>query len=126
MLPDLDAAKPRQRLAESTASSSSSSLARITPQQEIAINNLGIPGIDFQPTEERHYPMGRVAAHVLGGVDVDEHGVAGVEKWFDKRLMTRSLRRCACRSMCGCRRVVRDELQAAIDEFQADRRRRGS
>ncbi len=61
---------------------------RITPQQEIEINNLGIPGIDFLPTEERHYPMGHVASHVLGGVDVDEHGVAGVEKWFDKRLMT--------------------------------------
>ncbi len=67
------------------------------------MNNLGIPGLDFLPGEERHYPMGRVAAHVLGGVDIDEHGVAGVEKWFNKRLMAAIPRRCACRSMCAFR-----------------------
>ncbi len=32
--------------------------------------------------------MGRTAAQVLGGVDVDEHGVAGVENYFDKRLLS--------------------------------------
>ena len=32
--------------------------------------------------------MGHLAAQVLGGVDVDEHGVAGVEKSFDQRLRT--------------------------------------
>ena len=39
----------------------------ITPRQQLAINNLGIPGIYFQPTERRRYPQGRVAAQVLGG-----------------------------------------------------------
>ena len=62
-------------------------LARqLTPRQELKINDLGIPGIYFEPTERRHYPLGRVAAQVLGGVDVDGHGVAGVEHFFDKRL----------------------------------------
>ncbi len=118
VLPDLDAAVVRQRLSE-TDKQFVFLDRRITPQQEIAINNLGIPGIDFLPTEERHYPMGRVAAHVLGGVDVDEHGVAGVEKWFDKRLMTDNspLRLSLDVRVQG---VVRDELQAAIDEFHAE------
>ena len=61
---------------------------QITPREQLAINSLGIPGIDFRPTEQRHYPMGRTAAQVLGGTDVDEHGVAGVEKHFDQRLFT--------------------------------------
>ena len=62
-------------------------LARqITPREQLAINALGIPGIYFQPTERRRYPLGRVAAQVLGGVDVDGHGVAGVERFFDQRL----------------------------------------
>lgn len=87
VLPDLDETEARQRLVETNKEFVFLD-RRITPQQEIEVNNLGIPGIDFLPTEERHYPMGPVAAHVLGGVDVDEHGVAGVEKWFDKRLMT--------------------------------------
>ena len=83
---------------------------QITPREELAINALGIPGIDFQPTEERHYPMGRVAAQVLGGVDVDEHGVAGVERFFDKRLFADQLAaeavdRCA-RAGGGARRAV--------------------
>ncbi|MBV8914668.1 MAG: hypothetical protein JOZ05_16710 [Acetobacteraceae bacterium] len=62
-------------------------LARgISPREELDINRLGIPGVYFQPTERRRYPQGRVAAQVLGGVDVDAKGVAGVEKYFDQRL----------------------------------------
>ena len=70
------------------------------------------------PTEERHYPMGRVAAQVLGGVDVDEHGVAGVEKSFDQRLCSD---RTPLRLSLDVRvqAVVRDELSKAMDEFQA-------
>ncbi len=118
VLPDIDTTLVVQRL--SAAGKDFVFLdRRITPQQEIEINNLGIPGLDFQPTEERHYPMGRVAAHVLGGVDIDEHGVAGVEKWFNKRLMTDSD---PLRLSIDVRvqAVVREELQSAIDEFKAE------
>src|SRR5579875_1611824 len=59
---------------------------QVTPREQLAINALGIPGVYFEPTEERRYPQGRIAAQVLGGVDVDGHGIAGVEKWFNKRL----------------------------------------
>ena len=91
---------------------------QITPREEMAINALGIPGIDFQPSEERHYPMGNLAAQVLGGVDVDEHGVAGVEKYFDERLRTDAspLRLSLDIRVEG---VVREELLKAMDEFQA-------
>jgi cell division protein FtsI (penicillin-binding protein 3) len=91
---------------------------QITPREELKINALGIPGIDFRPTEERHYPMGRVAAQVLGGVDVDEHGVAGVEKFFDKRLFAdhSPLKLSIDARIEG---VVRDELSKSMDEFQA-------
>ncbi|HSU07293.1 MAG TPA: penicillin-binding protein 2 [Acetobacteraceae bacterium] len=117
VLPTLDQAQVRQRLSE-TGKQFVFIDRRITPQQQIEINNLGIPGIDFEPTEERHYPMGRVAAHVLGGVDVDEHGVAGVEKWFDKRLMSdsRPLRLSIDVRVQG---VVREELITAMDTFEA-------
>ena len=91
---------------------------QITPREELAINSLGIPGIDFRPTEERHYPMGRTAAQVLGGIDVDEHGVAGVERSFDQRLFADST---PLRLSIDVRvqAVVRDELSKAMDEFQA-------
>jgi cell division protein FtsI (penicillin-binding protein 3) len=118
IVPDLDVPTVVRRLSEE--SKEFVFLARrITPQQEIEINNLGIPGIDFEPTEERHYPMGRVAAQVLGGVDIDEHGIAGVEKWFDKRLMSDPD---PLRLSLDVRvqAVVRDALQSAVEEFKAE------
>ncbi len=91
---------------------------RITPREEAAVNALGIPGIYFQPSERRFYPLGRMAAQVLGGVDVDEHGVAGIEKYFDKRLMDNPA---PLRLSLDVRvqAIVHDELQAAMDEFKA-------
>lgn len=94
-------------------------LARqITPRQELAINDLGIPGISFQSTEKRRYPLGRVAAQVLGGVDVDGHGIAGVERSFDARLREGGA---PLRLSLDVRvqAVVRDELLHAMEEFHA-------
>ncbi len=117
VLPDVDEDVVRARLSESTKQFVFLA-RRITPQQEVAVNNLGIPGLDFLPGEERHYPMGRVAAHVLGGVDIDEHGVAGVEKWFDKRLTTDAT---TLRLSLDVRvqAVMREELAASIEQFKA-------
>src|SRR5262249_12590364 len=55
---------------------------------------------------------------VLGGVDVDEHGVAGVEKYFDKRLFSdhSPLKLSIDARIEG---VVRDELSKSMQEFQA-------
>ncbi len=94
-------------------------LARgISPREQMAVNNLGIPGIYFQPTERRRYPQGRVAAHVVGGVDVDAKGVAGVERFFDQRLREDPT---PLRLSLDVRvqAVVRDELARSMAEFQA-------
>jgi cell division protein FtsI (penicillin-binding protein 3) len=117
VLPRMDLDMAIQRLSESTKQFVYLE-RQITPREEIAINALGIPGIDFQPSEERHYPMGNLGAQVLGGVDVDEHGVAGVEKYFDQRLGTdpTPLRLSIDIRVEG---VVREELLKAMDEFQA-------
>lgn len=56
---------------------------QITPRQKEIVHNLGLPGIGFRNETRRVYPMGRLAAHVLGYVDVDSHGLAGIEKFLD-------------------------------------------
>jgi cell division protein FtsI (penicillin-binding protein 3) len=91
---------------------------QITPDEEARINNLGIPSVDFRQTQQRHYPLGRVAAHVIGGVDIDENGVAGVELAFDKRIRESGepLRLSIDNRIEA---VVREELLAAKDEFGA-------
>jgi cell division protein FtsI (penicillin-binding protein 3) len=58
---------------------------QITPRQKEIIHRLGIPGVGFRKETRRVYPMGRLAAHVLGYVDVDSHGLAGIEKYLDDR-----------------------------------------
>jgi len=94
-------------------------LARnISPREQLEVNNLGIPGIYFQDTERRRYPQGRVAAHAIGNVDVDAHGVAGVERAFDARLHDdpTPLRLSLDVRVQG---VMRDELMKSLTEFHA-------
>src|SRR5271166_2003075 len=90
----------------------------ITPREEQAVNNLGIPGVDFRPTQHRQYPLGRTAAQVLGGVDVEQNGFAGVEKYFDERLRTNPepLRLSLDLQVQA---AVREELIAAMRTFLA-------
>ncbi len=117
VLPSLDEAVVRARLADSNKQFVY--LARqISPREQLAINAMGVPGISFQATERRRYPLGRLAAHVLGGVDTDGHGVAGVERQFDARLQDGSG---PLRLSLDVRveAVVRDELLKAMTEFQA-------
>ena len=116
VLPSLDLATVKARL---HTEKQFAWIARgITPRQQLAINNLGIPGIYFQATERRRYPQGRVAAQVLGGVDVDAKGVAGVERHFEQRLREdpEPLR---LSIDVRVQAVVRDELSRSMDEFHA-------
>jgi len=91
---------------------------QITPDEEARINNLGIPSVDFRQTQQRNYPLGRVAAHVIGGVDIDQNGVAGVELAFDKRLRD-SGDPLKLSIDIRIENVVREELLAAKEEFGA-------
>jgi len=62
--------------------------------------------------------MGRAASQVLGGVDVDGQGVAGIERFFNRRLMEDSS---PLRLSLDVRvqAVVRDELVKAMADFNA-------
>jgi cell division protein FtsI (penicillin-binding protein 3) len=116
VLPGLDEATILQRL---SSEKQFVYLARhITPREQLRINRLGIPGVYFEATERRRYPLGRVAAQVLGGVDVDGHGVAGVERFFEQRLHEEAE---PLRLSIDVRvqAVVRDELSKAMAEFGA-------
>jgi len=55
----------------------------LTPAQRDAIFNLGLPGLGFLPENQRFYPGGPVASHIVGAVNVDNQGIAGIEKYID-------------------------------------------
>ncbi|MDP2698633.1 penicillin-binding protein 2 [Thalassospira sp.] len=58
----------------------------LTPEQQYEVNALGIPGLNFQREERRVYPQGRLFAHALGFTDIDNNGIAGIERKFDNEL----------------------------------------
>lgn len=58
----------------------------LTPKEQYQANMLGIPGLYFQDEHARVYPQGELLAHVLGFVGVDNEGLAGLEKHFNREL----------------------------------------
>ncbi len=81
VLPDLDPARLRQRL---SGEGGFAWVAReLTPQVRTEIMRAGIPGLDFLTETRRFYPGFNQAAHVLGAVNVDNAGVAGIETHID-------------------------------------------
>lgn len=59
---------------------------KLTPRQVVAVNALGEPALEFHRAEERIYPHGRLASHVLGRVNSDGKGSMGIESHFEDRL----------------------------------------
>jgi cell division protein FtsI (penicillin-binding protein 3) len=58
----------------------------LTPEEQEKLIWEGIPGVGFYDDYTRIYPHGSLFSHVLGWADVDGHGVAGVERFFDTNL----------------------------------------
>ncbi|MGY4357041.1 hypothetical protein ACVW0J_003534 [Bradyrhizobium sp. i1.7.7] len=82
-VPDLDEAEVRERL---SARKGFVWLKReITPKQQQDIHKLGIPGIGFLRENKRVYPTGNEVAHLIGLVNIDNQGIAGMEKWLDNQ-----------------------------------------
>jgi cell division protein FtsI/penicillin-binding protein 2 len=55
----------------------------------IEIQKLKLPGVGLQPTNERYYPMGSLAAHLMGGTMKNGIGLDGLELQFEKTLAGR-------------------------------------
>jgi cell division protein FtsI (penicillin-binding protein 3) len=94
---------------------------KLTPEQMYEVNRLGIPGLDFQAEEERIYPMGRLAAHAVGYVDIDGKGLSGIERFFDQRLRDPGHTAKPLRLALDVRvqQAMRSALLSAVEDFQA-------
>jgi cell division protein FtsI (penicillin-binding protein 3) len=55
----------------------------LTPNEAKTIHDLGLPGLTLIEEPQRVYPAGQTAAHVLGHTNVDNVGLAGIEKYLD-------------------------------------------
>lgn len=102
---------------------------QLTPKQQSQILALGIPGIGFRPEKRRFYPGGSTASHIVGYVNIDNRGVAGMEKYIDNQGLA-DLRDLGMTSNAPLepvrlsidlrvQNIVRDVLVNAIDKFKA-------
>jgi len=126
-LPDLDTSEVRDRL---TSKKGFVWLKReITPKQQQEIHRLGIPGIGFLRENKRVYPTGNEVAHLIGLVNIDNQGIAGMEKWLDSNgladlhragFATDRLQRPVELSVdLRVEHALRDELLRAKEKFHA-------
>jgi cell division protein FtsI (penicillin-binding protein 3) len=60
---------------------------RITPETWKQVAELGIPGVFSEPTTNRVYPNGNLAASVIGYVGAEGTGLGGLEFGLNKQLM---------------------------------------
>ncbi|RYE75059.1 MAG: penicillin-binding protein 2, partial [Hyphomicrobiales bacterium] len=100
----------------------------LTPRQQQDIFALGIPGIGFRTEKRRFYPGGNTASHVVGLVNVDNQGIAGMEKYVDDQgyrdiqnlgLAGGNLEPVKLSIDLRVQHVMRDELAAAIVRYKA-------
>jgi len=59
---------------------------KVTNTEAEELRSLHLEWIEFQTESQRHYPNGKLAAHVLGSVDHDERGNGGLELSLDGEL----------------------------------------
>ena len=126
-LPDLDAKEVRERL--SSKKGFVWLKREITPKQQLEIHWLGIPGVGFLTENKRVYPNGPVVSHEIGHVNIDNQGIAGIEKWLDGQglaalhmagLATDRLQKPVNLALdLRVQFALRDELVAAREKFKA-------
>jgi cell division protein FtsI (penicillin-binding protein 3) len=89
----------------------------LTPKEYQEVIAEGLPGIGARKDRRRVYPHGALAAHIIGYADVDNHGIAGIERQFDGRLKRGD--RIALSIDLRVQHVLREELAAAVKKHGA-------
>jgi cell division protein FtsI/penicillin-binding protein 2 len=70
---------------------------KLDPPVAEKVRQLNLKGLYFLPESKRYYPMGSLAAQVLGYVGTDNHGLAGLELVYDDEVAGRPGRRTVLR-----------------------------
>ena len=89
----------------------------LNPQEQLAVLHLGEPGLDFKYEERRVYPQGSLMAHLVGYTNVDNQGLAGIERSYDDVL--RSGQPLELTLDVRLQHALRREIKRAMKEFSA-------
>jgi cell division protein FtsI (penicillin-binding protein 3) len=102
----------------------------LSPRQAKRLHDLGVPGLAFRQEMKRLYPMGQLFGHALGTVNVDNRGIAGIERMLDESPLLPNLMQAIDRQGgdrpqlrlsldIGVQHAVAAELKAALKRYGA-------
>jgi cell division protein FtsI (penicillin-binding protein 3) len=128
VLPDLDAKALREKFSKRKGFVWVK--RDITQAQRDEIYHLGLPGVGFLDEKRRIYPNGYAAAHILGAVNTDNIGIAGIEKYIDMHsldalreaglpMTAESLEPVQLSLDLHAQHALRDELQKGMERYKA-------
>ena len=89
----------------------------ITPKEQGAVQSLKIAGLIFDDDLVRIYPQKAILAPIVGYVDLDRKGLAGVEMEYDKSL--RAGKNLQLAMDVRLQDVLSDELARGIEKYKA-------
>jgi cell division protein FtsI (penicillin-binding protein 3) len=102
---------------------------QLTPRQQADIMALGLPGIGFRTEKRRFYPGGPTASHILGLTNIDNQGIAGLEKYIDDQgladlqatglAIPEDLEPVRLSIDLRVQHIVRDEISQALNRYHA-------
>jgi len=96
---------------------------RITEEEKDKLWSLGLnnKAIDIQEIQTRIYPHKYLFSHILGQIDDDNNGISGVEKFFDKSLLSSELRNSPLILTLdlNLQYLIREELIKAKENFNS-------
>ncbi|MDZ5761072.1 peptidoglycan D,D-transpeptidase FtsI family protein [Lyticum sinuosum] len=91
----------------------------ISPLQKEKINNLGINGIYITNDEKRFYPQENLCSHLIGYLDIDGNGLAGIERGLDEKLKNYPNEPIILSLDLRVQTIVRSELMKTINTYEA-------
>lgn len=102
---------------------------QLTPRQQNEIMQLGLPGIGFRTEKRRFYPGGETASHILGLTNIDNKGIAGMEKYIDDQgladlqasglAIAKDLKPVRLSIDLRVQHIVHDEIKLAMERYHA-------
>jgi cell division protein FtsI (penicillin-binding protein 3) len=126
-LPGLNAEELRAQLADRTRRFVwiRRGLAPIEAQR---VHDLGLPGLAFRRELKRVYPSGGLLGHVVGQVNPDNRGIAGIERFIDDSgsvvpvhgAVTSSAKPVRLSIHLGAQHALADELTKAVARYRAN------
>lgn len=100
----------------------------VSPGVAQKVHDLGLPGIAFRYELKRAYPGGMMAGHVLGYTNLDNQGLAGIERYIDDKVGVDPVHSAVLSSRppvrlsldIGVQHALEDELDDGIREYKAE------